>query len=328
MKRLTAFITGIAGFAGSFLAEELLAAGFTVSGSIYDDEPTRNIEAIKGQLRLYPLDILDSGRCRTLLARLKPDYIFHLAALASVGQSFEMERLTFRVNFDGTVNVLNAARSVKGLKNLLFIGSADVYGAFRPRNKTLNEEQPFDPVSPYGVSKAAGEQACRYYFHQHGVPITIARSFNHSGPRQVDSFVVPAFARQIAAIEAGLQKPVVRVGDLTARRDLSDVRDIVRGYHLAAVRGKPGEAYHFCSGKSVSMKRMLQLLLAQSHKEISLKVDPRRLRKSDIPVLRGSNRKATVQLGFKVRYSLKDMLTATLDYWRSELGTTKSQRRR
>lgn len=320
MASPTAFITGIAGFAGSYLAEELLAAGFGVAGSIYKNESTGNIGAIKNDLRLFGLDILDANRCRKLLAGLKPDYIFHLAALASVGRSFETERLTYRVNFEGTLNMLQAAKMQKNLKALLVVGSADAYGMFRPRNKLLTEEQPFNPISPYGISKAAAEQVCRHYYYQYGLPVVIARSYNHCGPRQIDSFVVPSFARQIASIEAGRQKPVVKVGDLSARRDLTDVRDIVRGYRLAALKGQPGQVYQLCSGKAVSIARVLELLVAQSHKKIEIRVDPRRLRKADIPVLRGNNSKAVRRLGFKIRYSLKDTLCTTLDYWRDKLG--------
>ena len=328
MRRPSAFITGIPGFGGSHLAEELLAAGFDVAGSVYNDEPTGNIAPIKKDIQLCSLDILDANRCRKLLTKLRPDYVFHLAAMASVGRSFETERLTFRVNLEGTINILEAARSLRGLRAILYVGSADAYGIFRPKNKALSEEQPFNPVSPYGISKAASEQACLYYHNQHGLPVVIARSFNHSGPRQNDSFVVPAFARQIASIEADQQKPILLVGDLSARRDISDVRDIVRGYRLAGTKGKPGEVYQLCGGKSVSIKKVLDVLLSLSPRRITLKVDRKRLRKSDIPILRGNNRKAVQKLGFKIRYSLRDTLSDTLDYWRSELGVSERNTKR
>lgn len=328
MKKPTAFITGIAGFAGSFLAEELLASGFKVAGGLAKNESTRNIRAIKDDLQLYPLDILDAAKCLKLIDQLKPDYVFHLAALASVGRSFEQERMTFRVNFEGTLNVLEAARSVRRLKALLYVSSADAYGSFRPKNKTLTEDQPFNPISPYGISKAAAEYACRYYCRQHRLPVVVARSFNHSGPRQTDSFVVPAFARQVAAIEIGKQKPTLKVGDLSARRDLSDVRDIVRGYRLAATKGSPGEGYQLCSGKAVTIRSVVERLAAMSSKKIKVQVDKSRLRTADIPVLRGSNRKAAQQLGYVVRYSLRETLADTLDYWRVEMGVRPGRKRK
>jgi GDP-4-dehydro-6-deoxy-D-mannose reductase len=316
----TAFITGIAGFAGSYLAEDLLAAGFRVSGARYKTESIRNLRAVRKQVDLVTLDILNPDKCRQVISKIKPDYIFHLAAMASVGESFDRVATTFRVNCEGTINVLEAARESKRLKALLFVSSSDIYGAFRPVNKTLTETQPVNPVSPYGISKAAAEQTCLYYYKRHRLPVVVARAFNHSGPRQTDSFVVPAFARQVAAIEAGLQKPVLKTGDLSARRDLSDVRDIVCGYRLAATLGKPGEVYHLCSGKAVPIQKIVDLLVAGSTRKIRLQIDKTRLRPAEIPVLRGSLSKAAQQLGYQVRYSLKDTVADTLDFWRNEIG--------
>ncbi|MEW5995105.1 MAG: GDP-mannose 4,6-dehydratase, partial [Candidatus Zixiibacteriota bacterium] len=194
------------------------------------------------------------------------------------------------------------------------------YGVFRPKNKTLTEDQPLNPVSPYGIAKAAAEQAGLYYFRQHKLPVVIARAFNHSGPRQADSFVIPAFAKQIASIESGLQEPVVAVGDLSARRDLSDVRDIVCGYRLMAEKGKPGQVYQLCSGRTVTIKSVLDTLLKLSDKRIRVKVDKSRLRKSDIPILRGDNRRAARELGYKIRYSLTTTLKDTLEYWKKKIS--------
>jgi GDP-4-dehydro-6-deoxy-D-mannose reductase len=324
MKTPRALITGIAGFAGSYLAEELLLAGFDVSGTLYPGESTHNIYGIKPGLHLVKLDILNEKKCRDQLKHLDPDYIFHLAALASVGKSFELEKDTFRVNFEGTINLLAASCDVKRLKSFLFVSSPEVFGQFRPVNKTLTESHPFDPISPYGISKAAAENACRYYWRQHNVPVIIARAFNHTGPRQTPDFAVPAFACQVAVIEAGLQKPVLKVGDLSARRDLSDVRDIVRGYRLAATKGKPGEVYQLCSGKSVALQDVVEQMLAMSSSKIKLQVDRTRLRKAEIPVLRGSNRKATNELGYTVRYKLRDTIADTLNFWREQIGDSES----
>ncbi|MEW5794991.1 MAG: GDP-mannose 4,6-dehydratase [Candidatus Zixiibacteriota bacterium] len=321
MKKPRALITGIAGFAGSYLAEELLAHGFEVSGTLYKGESTRNVQGIKSNLRLFTLDILNHRKCGDLIANVQPEFVFHLAALASVGQSFRMERETFRVNVEGTVNILEAARPSGHLKALVFVSSPEVYGKFRPVNRTLTEEQPFDPISPYGISKASAEYACRYYWRQYGVPVVIVRAFNHSGARQSDDFAIPAFARQVAMIEAGLQKPVLKVGDLSARRDLSDVRDIVRGYRLAAAKGEPGQVYQLCSGKSVTIQSVVEKLLAMSPTRIRLQIDKSRLRKAEIPVLRGSHRKAVLKFGYKVRYRLEETLADTLTYWRKEIGT-------
>ncbi|MEE8578060.1 MAG: GDP-mannose 4,6-dehydratase [candidate division Zixibacteria bacterium] len=317
MKPPSAFITGIAGFAGSFLAEELLEAGWKVSGGLYKNEPLLNIRDIRREITLCSLDISSPGRCRGVITRYKPDYIFHLAAMASVGQSFQKERQTFDVNFGGTLNMLEAARSHRRLTKFVLVSSADCYGIFTPRDKTLAEDQPLRPVSPYGIAKAAAEHSGNYYYIRHGVPVTIARSFNHSGPRQSDNFVVPSFARQIARIEAGRQRPVISVGDLSAKRDISDVRDIVRGYRLIAEKGKEGEAYQLCSGKAWAIERILDQLVSMSEKSIKIAVDPARLRKVDIPCLRGNQSKAYKQVGFRTRYSIQETLKDTLDYWRA-----------
>lgn len=319
MKRQSAFITGIAGFAGSFLAEELLAQDWDVSGAVYQNEPLDNLRSIRRQLHLHRLDILNAERCRAVIGKAAPEYIFHLAALASVGQSFTKERATYRINFEGTLNLLQVAREQKPLKRLLFVSSSDCYGPFRPRNKTLIEEQPFNPVSPYGISKAAAEHLVQYYHRQYGLPVVVARAFNHSGPRQADSFVIPAFAKQVALIEAGRQKPVLEVGDLSARRDISDVRDIVRGYRLLAERGRAGEAYHLCSGRAVAIRRLVDLLVKSSTKKVDIHVDPQRLRKVEIPVMRGSYEKARKQVGYEPRYKLEQTLHDTLEFWRANV---------
>jgi len=316
----TAFITGMPGFAGSFLAEELLAYGYRVIGTMREGESTHHLSAIERKITLIEADILDAEHNRKLVRQFKPDYIFHLAAMASVGRSFEMERMTFLVNFEGTLNLLDAARSHTGLRKFVFVSSADCYGVFSPRSKTLREDQPLNPISPYGIAKAAAEQAARYYHRTYELPVVVARSFNHSGPRQSDSFAIPSFAHQIAAIEKGLSKPELLVGDLSVRRDISDVRDIVRGYRLLAEKGKPGSVFQLCSGRTVTMSRVLELLLRISHARIPLKVDKTRLRKSDIPILKGDNRKAARELGYAPKHSLQSTVADTLNYWREELS--------
>ncbi|HKK19885.1 MAG TPA: GDP-mannose 4,6-dehydratase [candidate division Zixibacteria bacterium] len=323
MKRRTAFITGIAGFAGSFLAEELLSSGYKVTGSVFKDDQLENISHLKGSIETVDLDILDTERCRKLLHRLKPDLVFHLAAFSSVGLSFGQERLTYRVNLDGTLNVLQGAAELGSLRKLVFISTSECYGDFGGGTKKLRENQPFNPVSPYGVSKAAAEYACRYYFSRHRLPVTISRSFNHSGPRQNRNFVIPSFCRQIAAIEANLAKPIMKVGDLSVKRDFSDVRDVVRGYRLLAEKGRPGEAYNLCSAKATSIETILNTLLKLATVPIKVNLDKTRFRKNDIPILRGDNSRAVKELGFAPRYNLKQTLQATLDYWRNQPRTQK-----
>lgn len=316
MSQPIAFITGIAGFAGSHLAEELLNHGYRVTGAVLKGESTANIAEILKDITLTELDILEPENCKKAIKRFKPDVIFHLAAFASVGKSFQNERLVYRINFDGTLNMLGAALQAKRLEKFVFVSSSDTYGIFSPKNKTLSENQPFSPVSPYGISKAAAEFACQAYAKRYELPVVIARSFNHSGPRQNEDFVIPSFAKQIATIEKDGKKPIMYVGDLSARRDLSDVRDIVRGYRLIAQKDRPSQAYQLCSGRATSIKSVLNQLLSLSEVKITVKTDKARLRKNDIPTLRGDNSLAVKKLGYKVRHSLKETLADTLQYWR------------
>lgn len=313
------FITGIAGFAGSYLAKELLNAGYRVLGAVHPRESTANLATTKTDLELVRLDIQSASRCRQLLKKAKPDFVCHLAAIASVWRSFEMERTVYRVNFEGTLNMLQAALEISHLRKFLFVSSADCYGIFSPKNKTLTETQPLNPVSPYALSKAVAEQACQYYRQQYGLPVTISRAFAHSGPRQSEDFVIPSFARQIALIEKNNRKQVITVGNLTAKRDISDVRDIVRGYHRLLEKGKAGRVYNLCSGKAVTIQTVLNSLLGLSTRKIRVKTDPARLRKIDIPVQRGDNTRAVQEVSYETRYSLRRTLKDTLDYWRNKI---------
>lgn len=322
MPKPIAFITGIAGFGGSWLAEELLCHGYHVFGSVYENEPIDNLHACRNEVTLVPMDVLDADRVQQTLAKIKPHYIFHLAAVACVGKSFEAERLTFRVNFEGTLNMLEAARQIRRLKKMVWVGSSDAYGIVKA--KTLSEDDPFNPVSPYGISKAAGDFLCRSHFRRHNLPVTIARAFNHSGPRQALNFVVPDFAHQVAAIDLGRKNPKIRVGNLAAKRDLSDVRDIVHGYRLLAENGQPGRVYQLCSGKATSIESILKTLLGFTARKVTVTVDKSKWRAVDIPMLRGSNRRAVNELGYEIRYSLKQTLRETFEYWKERLTAQKN----
>jgi GDP-4-dehydro-6-deoxy-D-mannose reductase len=315
----TVFVTGIAGFAGSHLAEELLQAGYRVYGAVHPKESTTHLAGIKSDLELVKLDVTNGARVASTLQRIKPQYVCHLAALASVWRSFADMQKVFRVNFEGTINLLEASHQVGTIRKMLFVSSADCYGTFSPKNKTLTEDQPLNPISPYALSKAVAEQACMYYQRRHGLPVTISRSFAHTGPRQSIDFVVPSFARQIAIIENARKKPALKVGNLSARRDFSDVRDIVHGYRLMLEKGQPGRVYQLCSGRAVAIQTILGILLKMSTLSIETEVDPTRLRKSDIPVQRGCNRRAVQELGYASRYSLKETLRVTLEYFRDQV---------
>jgi len=319
MKQKHAFITGIAGFAGRHLAKELLDAGYSVSGSFYKDDSPEQIKKLKKTCKIYSLDILNKSNVSKLIQKLQPDYIFHLAAFSSVGQSFSHERLTYDINFNGTLNLLETSVELKQLKKFVFISSSECYGKFTPKTKTLTEDEPLNPISPYGISKVAAEHLCKLYFSRYKFPVVIARAFNHSGAGQSDNFVIPSFCKQIAMIESGKQKPIMKVGNLTAKRDLSDVRDIVHGYRLMAEKGNAGAVYQLCSGKSISIQSVLDKLLRLSNKKINVKIDKKFFRKNDIPLIRGDFSKAKKEIGYKPKYKIDNTLLNSLDYWRENI---------
>ncbi len=311
-----AIVTGVAGFAGSYLAELLLLKGINVFGLVAPKERLDNIYSIKSGLELEQFNVLNTGKMNDFVKKVKPDFVFHLAAMASVGKSFGAAQKVYDVNFNGSLNVFEAASTLKNLSKLIFVSSSDVYGIFKPANKILDENQPLNPISPYGISKVASEYMALYYYRTKNVPIIRIRSFNHSGPKQTTDFVIPSFCSQVAKIEKSGRPGKIKVGDLSARRDFSDVRDIVRGYYLAATRGKPGMVYQLCSGKTVSIEKVLRKLIKMSDSKIKREVNKKLLRKSDIPILRGSNRKAGKELGWFCRFKLEETLKTTLDYWR------------
>ena len=318
-KKNNIVITGIGGFAGSFLAERLIADRHKIYGFLAPDEKEDNISHLGNSLALERFDITEKSRVSDYIKKIKPQFIFHLAALASVGQSLHQAGRAYEINIFGSLNVLDAALSPGNrIEKIILIGSADSYGIFAPKGKLLKENQPFAPVSPYGISKASMEYLARFYYRQSNLPVVIARSFNHTGPRQSENFVIPSFCRQIARIEKGLQPPNIMVGDLSVRRDLSDVRDVVEGYYLLAQRGRPGEAYHLASGKAVSIQNALEMLLKMSDVKIKVTIDKNRLRKSDIPILRGDATKARKEIGWRPKYGLKETLNFTLDWWRKK----------
>lgn len=310
-KRL--FVTGLGGFVGHWLIREFLDAGWTIGGTVHPDESKyrRRLEA-----ETTAVELLDTKKLSKAITAFKPSHVVHLAALSSVGQSVQMDREVYRTNIEGTVSLLEALQSVK-ISRILLVSSADTYGMTAKKSPVLKESDPLRPVSPYGISKAAAEGAALVHVRQHGTPITIVRSFNHTGPGQRPDFAIPAFASQIAQIETGIRAPVLRVGDLSAKRDLSDVRDIVRGYRLLLTKGEAGEIYNLGSGTSVALSAVVKQLIALATIRPIVQTDPGRMRKADIPILRANMRKTTQATGYRSRYSLATTLRDTLDYWRA-----------
>jgi GDP-4-dehydro-6-deoxy-D-mannose reductase len=309
-------ITGIAGFVGSHLAELLLKRGDEVLGICLPGESLENIREIKKELHLTNCDITDFDRLSSVIKRINPDEIYHLAAFSSVGKSFSHPVDVIGVNVRGTLYLLEILRNMRKRSRILIVGSSDMYGVVKPKDIPITEEKSLLPVSPYGSSKAACDLLAYQFFESYGVQTIRARAFNHTGPRQGIGFVVPDFASQIAQIEAGILPPIMKVGSLSSKRDISDVRDITRGYWLLMKRGKAGEAYNICSGKAHSIKNVLKTLISLSKSKIKVKADAKKNRPAEISILVGDNSRMKKVTGWKPKIPIEKTLEDTLDFWR------------
>lgn len=312
-------ITGITGFAGSFLAEYLVSlGGYTISGTFHNEASLKNIEHIKEHLDLIKVDLTNKDGVEVLIAQKKPDMVFHLAAMASVGASFKDPMGTFHTNVDSEIFLLESLKAL-GLTNtrVLLISSAEIYGYVTPEDLPIDENTPLRPANPYSVSKITQDFLGCQYFISYQIPILRVRPFNHIGPRQATGFVAADFAKQVALIEKGLQEPVIKVGNLEAKRDFTDVRDMVRAYVMLLENGVVGEAYNIGSGVSHRIQEILDILVGLSNTQITVEVDPEKLRPSDVPEIVSDNTKLSSVIDWRPMIPLEVTLKDTLDYWRN-----------
>lgn len=311
-----ALITGVSGFAGSHLAEYLLSRGdLEVFGTIRWRSKRDNIEGIQG-LHLAECELKDSVSVERLLSDLRPDFVFHLAAQSFVPTSWNAPAETIANNIMGELNLFEAARRLKLKPRFQIACSSEEYGLVLPDEIPITENNPLRPLSPYGVSKVAQDLLGYQYFKSYDLPVIRTRTFNHTGPRRGHVFVTSDFSKQIAEIETERRPPVIRVGNLSARRDFTDVRDVVRAYWLAVSEGEPGEVYQVCSGKAYSISEVLDILLGKANRPIEVSVDSTRFRPSDVPILLGSYEKFNQRTGWRPEIPLPDTLQDLLDYWR------------
>lgn len=321
---MRALVTGVAGFAGSYLAELLLSQGVEVCGLVQPGGPVRNLEGIReasraeGGLRLIQADILHGEDLLRIVRQSRPDRVFHLAAAASVRRSLEDPRETFQVNVLGTRNLLEAIRCAGIEARILVVSSADAYGQSASLPRPLQEEDPLLPVSPYGASKAAAEAVASRYGKEYGLHVIRVRPFPHCGPRQAPQFALPDWARQLVEIETGRHPARLRVGNLSVRRDLSDVRDVVRAYRLALESGESGSAYNVCSGRVFSLQEVLEALIRLARLEVDILADTERLRPHDLEVLAGSPAALHARTGWEASIPLEETLLDLLASWRGE----------
>ncbi len=314
-------ITGITGFVGSHMAEYALERGATVLGSARWRSRTENIEHLRPRVGLLECDLRDLASVRKLLREAEPTHVIHLAALSFVGSSWHMPVETLSTNILSQANLLEGVREMKVVPRVLAVGSSEEYGLVYEDELPITESNPLRPLSPYAVSKVAQDMMGFQYFKSYGLPIVRTRGFNHEGPRRGEVFVTSNFAKQIAEIEAGLRDPIISVGDLTPRRDFSDVRDVVRGYWLLLERGEPGDVYNLCSGRSWAIRDVLDFYLAHSSsKGIAVETDPARLRPSDVMVLEGDSSKIRKAVGWEIEIPFQQTLQDLLAYWRQQVS--------
>lgn len=311
-------ITGITGFAGSYLAEYLVALGnYQISGTYLSSQSLRNVASIATNLSVVKVDLRQSDEVIKLVKTVRPDLLFHLAAMPAVGESLKMPLETMINNIAAELNVLEAVRRAN-LANcrILIVSSADVYGKVLGKDLPIDENTPFNPTNSYAVSKIAQDFLGLQYYNTYGLNLIRARPFNHIGPRQVTGFVLADFAKTIALIEKGKIKPVMEVGNLDSKRDFTDVRDMVRAYSLLIEKGTCGDVYNIGSGVSYKIKDILARLLSLSKAKIAVKINSVFLRREDAPDRLCDNRKFVALTGWKPTIPIEKTLAETLDYWR------------
>jgi len=314
-------ITGITGFAGSHLAEYILAnhADAKVFGIIRWRSRMDNIAQVQDKVRLIEADLKDMVSLRAALAESKPDRIFHLAAQSFVPTSWTCPAETFAINAIGQINLFESILALDLKPRVQIAGSSEEYGQVFSDEIPMKETNPLRPLSPYAVSKVSQDLLAFQYYKSYGLRAVRTRGFNHTGPRRGDVFVTSSFAKQIAEIEKKKRPPVINVGNLEAKRDFTDVRDMVRAYWLSLEKGIEGDVYNIGSGQAYSMQELLALLMSLSRTKMEVRIDPERLRPSDVPVLLADSSKFRTLTGWQPRIPFKQTILDLLNYWRERV---------
>lgn len=287
-----ALVIGAGGFVGHYLTKQLESDECEVHGTYIKGGPYPDQAIVS-----HELDILDQSAIEKLLIEIEPDWIIHLAAQSSVALSWKDPSLTIDINIKGTSNLLEAIKNRCSHARLLLIGSAEEYG--KSSHELIKETESLQPQNIYAITKVTQEMLGNLYGQAYGLDIVMARPFNHIGPGQSTQFVVPDFCKQVARIDKGLSEPAIRVGNLKAKRDFTDVRDVARAYSLLLQKGEKGEVYNIGSSKPVSIQWILDTILSLSKKQISVEVDPQKYREIDIPVVSADITKIITRTGWK-----------------------------
>ncbi len=310
-----ALITGIAGFAGSHLTEHLLEKDDHVEGTCLEGEPLDNIRHLTRRVPLHRCDIRSLPDLTEATRKARPDVIYHLAALSSLYDTEKNPKAVLDTNFGGTLSLLQAIQTAAPKCRLVYVSSSEVYGRVKPEETPVKERQPEAPAHFYGFTKLISEKLVLHYNRMYGIQGIILRPFNHIGPRQSPQFVSASFARQVARIEKKEQKPLIRVGNLKAARDFTDVRDMVRGYRLAAEHCRVGGTYNIASGVGVTIKEILRMILSFTEQRIQVKKKASLVRKNEIPLITGSAARFRKTVPWEPTFKLEDTLKDIYRYW-------------
>lgn len=310
-------ITGASGFVGYHIATYLQSTqpDIILHGTVLDS----NQRLSPAYAHRYEIDLRDTEQVLDILETSQPDAIYHLAAQAFVPRSFEDPWETLENNIRSQLNIIEGCLKLGIQPRILVISSAEVYGEVSTNQMPMDENTPLRPTNPYSVSKVTQDMMGLQYYLSHQLPIMRARAFNHIGPGQSTRFVAPSFANQIALIEANQQEPFIYVGNLEAKRDFTDVRDIVRAYALIVEKGTPGQAYNVASGKAYSIQYLLDTLLTYSEIDIDIRIDEKRLRPVDVPEIRGDISKLNQDTDWQPIITFEETLKDVLDDCRQRI---------
>ena len=307
---MKALVTGACGFAGRYLVQHLLGCGDEVLGTVLPQVP---VPAGGWPFNAVPLDIQNAEACAEVIGRFRPDAVYHLAGLAFVPDSESNFERALLINVSGTHNIAKVCHLMQSNITMLLVSSAEVYGKVGEEDLPISEATPLNPANNYSLTKVMAEMVIRRYAIHGQMRGVIVRPFNHIGPRQDSRFVTSSFARQLAQIAAGKSEPILKVGNLDAKRDFSDVRDIVSGYRKAVLHGHG--TFNLGSGRSIAIQEVLDTLIRISGLSVTVERDPGRMRPAEVKESYGSCALAEHQLGWKREFSIEDTLRSVYEYW-------------